>query len=38
MNECFDYQVSPRLDMVFNTYIKEIIIFIYLFIIFFKEN
>jgi len=23
MNECFDYQASPRLDVVFNTYIKE---------------
>jgi len=25
MNECFDYQASPRLDMTFNTHIKEII-------------
>jgi len=23
MKECFDYQASPRLDMTFNTYIKE---------------
>jgi len=22
MKECFDYQASPRLDMTFNTYIK----------------
>jgi len=25
MQGCFDYQASPRLDMIFNTYIKEII-------------
>jgi len=23
MKECFDYQAIPRLDVVFNTYIKE---------------
>jgi len=25
VKECFDYQASPRLDTVCNTYIKEII-------------
>jgi len=37
MKECFDYQASPRLDIVFNTYKRNNII-IYLFIIFFREN
>jgi len=25
MKEGFDYQASPKLDMIFNTYVKEII-------------
>jgi len=35
MKECFDYQASSRLDMTFNTYIKEkynfLFIYYYLF-------
>jgi len=41
MKECFDYQASLRIDMIFHTYLKEIIIFYLLFlfnIIFFREN
>jgi len=34
MKECFDYQASPRLDMTFNTYMKDRYnFFIFLFII-----
>jgi len=40
MKECFDYQASPRLDMTFNTYIKEkynfFIFFIYYYL-FYRE-
>jgi len=37
MNECYDYQASPRLDMIFNTYIKIIISFLF-FIYFYNYN
>ena len=38
MNECFDYQPSPRFDMVFNIYIKEIIIFNFFYLLLFFER
>jgi len=40
MKEYFDYQASPRLNMTFKTYIKENIIFyfIYLLLLIFLEN
>jgi len=37
MKECFDYQASPRLDMIFNIHIKEIIQFFYLLLSFLER-
>ena len=33
MQQCFDYQASPRLDMTFKTYIKENIIFYFIYLL-----
>ena len=41
MKECFDYQASPRLDMTFNTYIKEkynFFIFLFIIILYFQRE